>query len=120
MTPRKQNSLAVMKGTLDVLVLKALTWSAMHGFEITAWLEDQSGGSLEVEDSALYQALYRLEERELVIAKWGVTENNRRARYYEITRPGRAHLQEESQRLTAYAATLTDILALRPRAGRAE
>src|SRR3954469_25972190 len=76
MTPKKQSSLAVMKGTLDVLVLKALTWSAMHGFEITAWLEDQSGGSLEVEDSALYQALYRLEERELVVAKWGVTENN--------------------------------------------
>lgn len=112
MTPRK--TLPVIKGTLDVLVLKALTWSPMHGFEITAWLEEHSGGSLEVEDSALYQALYRLEERELVEAKWGVTENNRRARYYQITRPGRSHLHEEAARLTAYATTLTDILALRP------
>jgi PadR family transcriptional regulator, regulatory protein PadR len=112
MTPR---ILPVIKGTLDVLVLKALTWSPMHGFEITAWLEEQSGGSLEVEDSALYQALYRLEEKALVEAKWGVTENNRRARYYQITRAGRAHLQEETARVTAYAATLTQILALRPR-----
>lgn len=112
MTEKKSN--AVMKGTLDVLVLKALTWGAMHGFEITAWLEDHSSGSLGVEDSALYQALYRLEERELIEAKWGVTENNRRARYYQITRTGRAHLQEESVRLTSYAHTLTAILALRP------
>ncbi len=116
-TMAKRSSLPVIKGTLDVLVLKALTWSAMHGFEITAWLEDRSGGVLEVEDSALYQALYRLEERGLVEAKWGVTENNRRARYYQITRAGRGHLQEESIRLTAYAATLADILALRPNAG---
>lgn len=112
MTDKK--STAVMKGTLDVLVLKALTWGAMHGFEITAWLEDNSGGSLEVEDSALYQALYRLEERERIEAKWGVTENNRRARYYQITKSGRAHLQDESVRLTTYANTLTNILALRP------
>jgi transcriptional regulator len=112
--------MAVIKGTLDVLVLKALTWSAMHGFEITAWLEQQSGGSLEIEDSALYQALYRLEERALIEARWGVTENNRRARYYEITREGRRHLTHESARLTAYAETLTGILALRPRTGRAE
>ncbi len=119
MTPRKQNNLAVMKGTLDVLVLKALTWSAMHGFEITSWVEQQSGGSLEVEESALYQALYRLEERDLVEAKWGVTENNRRARYHQITRLGRQHLEEESARLTAYATTLTDILATRPRTGKA-
>ena len=110
----KRTNLPVIKGTLDVLVLKALTWSAMHGFEITAWLEERSGGVLGVEDSALYQALYRLEERELVEAKWGVTENNRRARYYQITRSGRSHLQEESVRLTAYATTLADILALRP------
>lgn len=114
MTPRKNSNLAVMKGTLDVLVLKALTWSAMHGFEITAWVEQRSGGTLEVEESALYQALYRLEERDLVEARWGVTENNRRARYYQITRAGRQHLERESERLTAYATTLTDILAAHP------
>jgi DNA-binding PadR family transcriptional regulator len=86
----------------------------MHGFEITSWLEDQSAQVLEVEDSALYQALYRLEERGLIEAKWGVTENNRRARYYQITRSGRTHLSDEAERLTRYAATLTQLLGLQP------
>ncbi|HEX6071045.1 MAG TPA: helix-turn-helix transcriptional regulator, partial [Longimicrobiaceae bacterium] len=58
-------SLALVKGTLDILVLKALSWTPMHGFEITAWLEERSGGALEVNDSALYQALIRMEERGL-------------------------------------------------------
>jgi PadR family transcriptional regulator PadR len=105
-----RNPLSPVKGTLDVLVLKALTWAAMHGFEITCWLEQQSDGELEVEDSALYQALYRLEERGQVEADWGVTENNRKARYYRITTEGRAHLKAESARLVRYAATLTSIL----------
>lgn len=100
----------IVKGTLDVLVLRALSWTAMHGFEVTRWLEDRSGGQLEVEDSALYQALYRLEERGLVQASWGVTDNNRRARYYAITSAGEAHLVAESERLTEYAALLTAIL----------
>ena len=106
--------LPVIKGTLDVLVLKALTWGPMHGFEITLWLEDQSSSALDVEDSALYQALYRLEERAHVEASWGITENNRRARYYRITRTGRTHLAQESEKLTRYAATLTQLLALQP------
>jgi transcriptional regulator len=106
--------LPVVKGTLDVLVLKALSWTPMHGFEVTRWLEDGTGGRLEVEDSALYQALYRLEERGLVEASWGVTDNNRRARYYAITSAGEAHLASESERLTEYAALLATILALDP------
>ena len=103
--------LSLMKGTLDVLVLKTLSWGAMHGFEITSWLEDRSGGALDVEDSALYQALHRLEERGFVAAEWGVTENNRRARYYSLTRAGRAHLREETSRWLRYTATVSDILA---------
>jgi len=110
------SNLPVMKGTLDVLVLKALTWTPMHGFEITRWLEARSRGRIEIEDSALYQALYRLEERGLVEARWGVTENNRRARYYTITRAGRARLRSEAERLREYAAALTSILAAEPRA----
>jgi PadR family transcriptional regulator, regulatory protein PadR len=106
--------LPVVKGTLDVLVLKALTYASMHGFEITRWLEERSAGRLEVEDSALYQALYRLEQRGLVEANWGVTENRRRARYYTITAAGAAHLGQETERLTEYAATLTSILSLAP------
>ena len=104
--------LPVVKGTLDVLVLKALSSTPMHGFEVTRWLESRSGGRLDVEDSALYQALYRLEERGLVEASWGVTDNNRRARYYAITIAGAAHLEEESERLTEYAALLATMLAL--------
>lgn len=111
--------LPVIKGTLDVLVLKALSAMPMHGFEITSWLESRSGGALEVEDSALYQALYRLEERGLVEASWGVTENNRRARYYAMTPSGRAHLADEADRLTRYAAALTGILALNTESGEA-
>jgi PadR family transcriptional regulator, regulatory protein PadR len=103
-------SMPLLKGTLDVLVLKALSGTAMHGFEITRWLERQSGGRIEVEDSALYQALYRLEERGLVEAKWGVTENSRRARYYGITRRGRKHLKDETARLVQYTAALHAVL----------
>ncbi len=100
----------LVKGTLDALVLKALSWGPMHGFEITTWLEDRSGGALAVEDSALYQALHRMEERGLIAAEWGVTENNRRARYYELTAAGRAHLRAETTRWVRYAETVTDIL----------
>jgi PadR family transcriptional regulator PadR len=107
--------LTVVKGTLDVLVLKALTWAPMHGFEITAWLEGRSGGRLEVDDSALYQALYRMEQRGLVEAEWGVTENNRRARYYRVTSAGRAHLRAETARWLEYSETVTGILTVSPR-----
>jgi PadR family transcriptional regulator, regulatory protein PadR len=103
-------TMPLLKGTLDVLVLKALSSTAMHGFQITRWLERQSGGRIGVEDSALYQALYRLEERGLVEARWGVTENRRRARYYGITRPGRRHLQKEVARLVEYTAALHAVL----------
>jgi PadR family transcriptional regulator len=104
------DALAPVKGTLDVLVLKALSWGPMHGFEITRWLEDRSNGQLGIDDSALYQALYRMEERTLIVAEWGVTENNRRARYYRVTSAGRQYLRSESARLVRYARTLTAIL----------
>ena len=87
--------LAVVKGTLDVLVLKALAWGPMHGFEVAAWLEERSTGALARDDSGLYQALYRLEGRRLVTAEWGVTENNRQARYYTLTAAGKKRLAEE-------------------------
>lgn len=102
--------LALVKGTLDVLVLKALSWGPMHGFEITAWLEERSDGSLDVDDSALYQALYRMEQRGLVEAEWGVTPNNRKARYYKVTAAGRAHLKAETARWVRYARTVSGIL----------
>ncbi len=102
--------LPVVKGTLDLLVLRALTWTPMHGFEIVTWLERAGSGSLDVDDSALYQAVYRLEERGLLEADWGVTENNRRARYYKLSAQGRAFLRAETRTWVKYASTVTTIL----------
>lgn len=108
--------LPVLKGTLDLLALRALNWTPMHGFEIVSWLERAANNALEVEDSALYQAVYRLEERGLVKAEWGVTENNRRARYYAITAAGRAHLQAETKNWMQYAEAVSAILSA-PKSG---
>jgi PadR family transcriptional regulator, regulatory protein PadR len=102
--------LPVLKGTLDLLVLRALSWTPMHGFEIVSWLERAANSSLDIEDSALYQAVYRLEERGLLQAEWGVTENNRRARYYKLTTAGRTQLRAETRNWVQYADTVTSIL----------
>ena len=104
------DGLPVVKGTLDVLVLKALSWAPMHGFEITRWLEERSPEALSIDDSALYQALYRLEARGLIDADWGVTENNRRARYYRVTTAGRAHLRSQTAQWLRYSAAVSGIL----------
>jgi transcriptional regulator len=109
--------LTVVKGTLDVLVLKALAWGPMHGFEVASWLEARSGGVLTLDDSGLYQALYRLEGRALISAEWGVTENNRRARYYRVTRAGRTYLANETENWVRYAETVTEILTSPASAG---
>ncbi len=108
------DALPLVKGTLDVLVLKALSWTPMHGFEITQWLEARSGGALGVQDSALYQALHRLEARGLTRAEWGVTANNQRARYYRLSDEGRTHLVAETTRWVRYAETVTGILRAAP------
>jgi PadR family transcriptional regulator PadR len=105
--------MALVKGTLDVLVLKSLSWGPMHGFEITCWLEERSGGRLDIDDSALYQALHRMEERGHIVAEWGITDNNRRARYYKMTTAGRTHLRAESARWSEYVETVAEILAAR-------
>lgn len=107
-------ALPLVRGTLDTLVLRALSWTPMHGFEISEWLERQSGGTLEIDDSALYQSVYRLEGRGFVDAEWGITENNRRARYYKLSAAGRAHLQAETKRWVKYAETVTTILTSAP------
>ncbi len=100
----------LVRGTLDVLVLRALNWGPMHGFEITTWLEEQSAGKLGVEDGALYHALVRLEERGSIEAEWGETENGRRARYYKLTTTGRAYLKAETARWLEYASAVTGVL----------
>jgi PadR family transcriptional regulator, regulatory protein PadR len=105
--------MALLKGTLDVLVLKTLSWGPMHGFEITRWLENRSGGRLDVTDAALLQALHRLEARGLLTAEWGVTKNERRARYYKLTTAGRAELRAESAALIEQFQAMTSVLTAR-------
>ena len=103
-------NLPLLKGTLDLLILKTLSWGPMHGFGIGSWLEQRSDRLLGVDDSALYQSLHRLEGRGLVDAEWGVTENNRKARYYRLTRAGRQHLKREMSIWQRYAETVGAIL----------
>lgn len=107
---RSADKLAVVRGTLDVLILQCVSGGRKHGFEISLWLEERSGQQLALEDSALYQALHRLEARRLLKGEWGVSDNNRRARYYRITTTGRAVLVDERTRLVSYARTITSIL----------
>ena len=103
--------MAMLKGTLDVLVLKTVSWTPMHAFEITTWIEERSAGRVAVDDAALLQALHRLEERRLIAADWGLTENGRRARYYRLTAKGRLHLRAEAERLVDHFDALVTILA---------
>lgn len=104
------DALPLVRGSLDILVLKTLSWGPMHGYEMTRWIEDRSGQVFSVDDGALYQAIHRMEERGWIVAEWGMTENNRRARYYRISATGRAHLRDESKRWLRYASALADVL----------
>ena len=103
-------ALPILKGTLDVLVLKALAWTPMHGFELTRWLADRSGDALELDEAAVYQALYRMEARGLVRAEWGASDRGRRARYYQLTTAGRTHLRKDSAAWRRYARVVSAIL----------
>jgi PadR family transcriptional regulator, regulatory protein PadR len=108
----KNQSHSILRGTLDVLLLRAVSWRPLHGFEISLWLEERSGGQLEVDDSAMYQCLHRLEAKGLIKGEWGVSDNNRRARYYELTRAGQAHLKAESATMVSYARLITELLTV--------
>jgi len=105
-------SLPLVKGTVDLLVLKALTWGPMHGFGISNWLEEQSVGAVAIDDSAMYQVLHRLEARGLIDAEWGVSENNRKARYYRLTPAGTRHLRAEIDAWLRRSQTVSHILML--------
>ena len=93
----KNDELALLNGTLDLLVLRTLAWGARHGFAIARWIRTNSDQAILVEDRALYLALHRLEERGLVESEWGLSENNRRARFYQLTRAGRRRVEAETR-----------------------
>lgn len=95
-------ALPLFKGTLDLLILKALSVEPMHGYGLALWMERGSDGEIVVEDSAIYQALRRLEGRRFVEAEWGMTANNRRARFYRLTATGRRHLKDEAETWARY------------------
>lgn len=99
-------SLNLLQGTLDVLVLKALAWGPRHGYATARWIRDTTDETILVEDRALYVALHRLEAQGLIEAEWGASDNNRRARYYRLTPPGRAALRAKSREWTVYATAV--------------
>ena len=100
----------LLRGTLDALILKALTWGPRHGYGIARWVKETSREALAVEDRALYLALHRLEDKGWVESDWGLSDNNRRAKFYELTARGRAQLRAEASRLTRYAEALFRVL----------
>jgi PadR family transcriptional regulator PadR len=104
----------LLQGTLDLLVLKALTWGPRHGYGVLAWLRDTTDGELKLEDAALYPALHRMEARGLIESEWGLSENNRRAKYYTLTTAGRRLFRAETDGWKRYAALMAKVLAAAP------
>ncbi|MBZ5586808.1 MAG: PadR family transcriptional regulator [Acidobacteriia bacterium] len=103
--------LDLVRGTLDLLILKTLTWGAQHGYAIASAIKESTEGALLVEEGALYPALYRMEARGWIEAEWGVSSNNRRAKYYRLTADGRARFRSEAKTWNAYAAAVGKLLA---------
>jgi transcriptional regulator len=105
-----RESLTLVQGTVDVLILKTLTARTLHGYAISEAIRERSGGDIAVEDAALYQALHRLERRGLVESEWGMSDTNRRARFYAVTTDGRKHLRSELAELRRYVDALYRVL----------
>jgi transcriptional regulator len=101
----------MLQGTVDILILRTLAWEPMHGYAISRWLAARTDGVLTVDGAALYQALHRLENRKWVSASWGLSENNRKAKYYTLTTAGRAQLRSESAVWQTYADAVAKVLS---------
>lgn len=101
----------LLQGTLDMLVLKSLTRAARHGYDIARWIQTASADALQVEEGSLYPALYRMERRGWITSEWGVSENNRRARFYQLTARGRKQIEVEHEGWTRLAAAIAKVMA---------
>jgi transcriptional regulator len=101
----------LLQGTLDVLILKTLSAGAMHGWGISQRIQQLSQDVLAINQGSLYPALHRLEEKGWIAAEWGNSENNRRARFYSLTRAGKRQLAEETESWERFAAAVTRVLA---------
>jgi transcriptional regulator len=104
------STVELLQGTVDVLILRTLAWQPMHGYAISRWIRERSNGVLAIEGAALYQALHRLERKRWVAPSWGVSDNNRRAKYYQLTADGRKQLRSETATWHTYAAAVTRVL----------
>jgi PadR family transcriptional regulator len=104
----------VLRGTLDLLVLKAVSWGPAHGYGVARWIEQATGDVLQIEEGSLYPALHRLTTRGWVSAEWGTSENNRRAKFYSLTPKGRAQLRLESASWTRFAQAVFAALEAPP------
>jgi PadR family transcriptional regulator, regulatory protein PadR len=104
----------LLQGTLGILILKALLLAPAHGYAIARWIEETTSDVLTIEEGSLYPALRRLEDRGWVSAEWGVSENNRRAKYYTITAAGRKHLRNEAAVWLRYSQAVARVLRAEP------
>jgi transcriptional regulator len=105
-------NLELLQGTLDVLVLKTLSWGPRHGYAIARWIRDTTDDVLRIEEGALYPALHRMEKRGWIEAEWGLSENNRRAKYYQLTPQGRRQLGSEATSWSRYSEAVAKVLAV--------
>src|SRR5262245_54971846 len=104
----------LLQGTLGILILKSLLLAPAHGYGIARWIADTTGDVLTIEEGSLYPALRRLEDRGWVTSEWGLSENNRRARFYTITAAGRRHLRNEASVWLRYSQAVTRVLRAAP------
>ena len=104
----------LLQGTLGLLILKALVAQEQHGYGIARWIEAMSADALRIEEGSLYPALRRLEDRGLITSRWATTDNNRRARYYALTRAGRTHLRQDAGTWLHFAEAVTLVLRAEP------
>jgi transcriptional regulator len=100
----------LLQGTLDVLVLRTLSWGPMHGYAVSRSIRQRTDGVLEIEDAPLYKSLHRLERAGCIEAEWGISENNRRARYYTLTAAGRRQFKSEENAWRRYAEAVFKVL----------
>lgn len=103
-------SIELLQGTLDLLVLKTLSWGSTHGYGIARWIQDVTNDVLRVEEGSLYPALHRLEKRGWIRSSWGLSENNRRAKYYELTARGRRQLRAATSTWAIFAGAVGNVL----------
>jgi PadR family transcriptional regulator, regulatory protein PadR len=104
------DNLEILQGTLDVLILKTLSWGPRHGYAIARWIRETTDDVLQIEEGALYPALHRMEKRGWIESEWGLSENNRRAKYYQLTTAGRRQLRAESSVWSRYSVAVTRVL----------